>query len=222
MSLDDRVDICGDSGLGECLANASTLAFELGILDDNPIPALKWSPPKSAGTVDRRRVASPDADANPAQRGPHSTPDRAAARGLLWLPVLRRDATRRGRGAPQIPEKGWGEILLEGAEPHAGSEWTDSGEKRDDRGLKHRARDETRPVPCPPELTALLHAHLAAYGTAPDGRLFEENATRVSYPRSPSGVPGNRQDGRWSRRRYWRRRSRARRTTFDTPCCRHG
>jgi hypothetical protein len=27
-------------------------------------------------------------------------------------------------------------------------------------------------VPCPPELTALLHDHLTRFGTAPDGRLF--------------------------------------------------
>lgn len=27
-------------------------------------------------------------------------------------------------------------------------------------------------MPCPPELTALLHEHLAVFGTGPDGRLF--------------------------------------------------
>ena len=27
-------------------------------------------------------------------------------------------------------------------------------------------------MPCPPELTTLLHAHLAEHGTTPDGRLF--------------------------------------------------
>ena len=38
--------------------------------------------------------------------------------------------------------------------------------------MKHRGVDEVRIVPCPPELTALLHSHLAEHGTAPDGRLF--------------------------------------------------
>jgi hypothetical protein len=31
--------------------------------------------------------------------------------------------------------------------------WTNSGNNRDDRQLKQRARGETRTVPCPPELT---------------------------------------------------------------------
>ena len=61
---------------------------------------------------------------------------------------------------------------MEIAEPYAGKEWTDSGENRDRRQLKQRARGETRTVPCPPELTALLHEHIKEFGTTPDGRLF--------------------------------------------------
>lgn len=41
-----------------------------------------------------------------------------------------------------------------------------------DRGLKHRAATDTRPVPSPPPLTEILHWHLDEFGTAPDGRLF--------------------------------------------------
>jgi hypothetical protein len=40
------------------------------------------------------------------------------------------------------------------------------------RQLKHRGFDEVRIVPSPPELTALLRAHLDEHGTTPDGRLF--------------------------------------------------
>jgi integrase len=71
-----------------------------------------------------------------------------------------------------LPAEGWGELHLESAEPYAGKEWTDSGDNRDRRHLKQRARGETRRVPCPPELTALLHQHLAAFGVGADGRLF--------------------------------------------------
>jgi integrase len=42
----------------------------------------------------------------------------------------------------------------------------------DERGLKHREEDEERPVPIPPELVAMLRAHIETYGTTPDGRLF--------------------------------------------------
>jgi len=40
------------------------------------------------------------------------------------------------------------------------------------RRLKHRARKETRPVPIPPQLFALLHYHVKEFKTAPDGQLF--------------------------------------------------
>ncbi|WP_433292301.1 hypothetical protein ACQPZQ_04435 [Pseudonocardia sp. CA-142604] len=46
------------------------------------------------------------------------------------------------------------------------------GRRREERQLKHRARGETRIVPCAPELTSFLHAHLSEFGTGPDGLLF--------------------------------------------------
>ena len=69
-----------------------------------------------------------------------------------------------------LSPEGWGELHLDGAEPYAGREWTDSGRSRDRRQLKQRKRDESRTAPCPPELTALIDAHLAEFGTGPDGR----------------------------------------------------
>lgn len=46
-----------------------------------------------------------------------------------------------------LPETGWGDLHLEGATPHTGRQWTDSGKIRDERQLKHRAQGETRTVP---------------------------------------------------------------------------
>ena len=162
-------------------------AIELGILDENPIPALKWSPPKTAGTVDRRRVASPMQVRT--LLNAVSTQQRTGKRlvaffGCLYYAAMRPEEAAALRKANlALPEEGWGEILLDRAEPHAGSEWTDSGTNRDDRGLKHRASDDTRVVPSPPELTALLHAHVAAYGTAPDGRLFRGERSASELPK---------------------------------------
>ncbi|GEL19579.1 site-specific integrase [Pseudonocardia asaccharolytica] len=62
--------------------------------------------------------------------------------------------------------------MLEASTPAAGASWTDSDHRREERQLKHRARGETRVVPSPPALTALLHAHLDSFGTGPDGLLF--------------------------------------------------
>jgi integrase len=52
---------------------------------------------------------------------------------------------------PHLPKNGWGRI---------------------DR-LKHRADNETRTIPIPPELVRLLRAHIRRYGTTPDGRIFQ-------------------------------------------------
>lgn len=83
-----------------------------------------------------------------------------------------------------LPEVGWGELHLDGAEPHAGKDWTDSGRNRDRRQLKQRERGETRTAPCPPELTALIHEHVRQFGTAPDGRLFTGERNGEELPRN--------------------------------------
>ena len=56
--------------------------------------------------------------------------------------------------------------------PCAGTGWTDDGASREERGLKHRAPGETRSIPIPPILVTMLRAHIARYGTSPEGRLF--------------------------------------------------
>lgn len=81
----------------------------------------------------------------------------------------------------------WGAIHLEESTPLAGKGWTDTGQARDRRQLKHRARGEGRTVPCPPELTALFHEHLAQFGADSDGRLFRGEQGRelaaITYSR---------------------------------------
>ncbi|MFD1498215.1 hypothetical protein ACFSIL_17555, partial [Streptosporangium lutulentum] len=47
-----------------------------------------------------------------------------------------------------------------------------SGSTHEERGLKHRGRDDVRPVPIPPELVKILRQHIDEYGTGEDGRLF--------------------------------------------------
>jgi integrase len=93
--------------------------------------------------------------------------------GAMYYAALRPgEAVTLRRSNLVLPATGWGELLLEGSTPEAGASWTDNGRRREERELKHRARGETRSVPCPPPLTSLLHTHLAEFGTTPDGRLF--------------------------------------------------
>src|SRR6202012_439431 len=75
----------------------------------------------------------------------------------------------------------WAGTALPASPPCAGTGWTDDGASREERGLKHRAAGETRSIPIPPVLGAMLRTHLARYGTSPDGRLF----------RTPRGGPLN-------------------------------
>jgi len=80
------------------------------------------------------------------------------------------DRPRVSRGTAS--RAGLCELRIEEATPDTGRAWTDTGRQRDQRQLKHRARGEVRAVPCPPELTALLHTHLTRHGTDAEGRLF--------------------------------------------------
>ncbi|MER5889897.1 site-specific integrase [Streptomyces sp. NPDC001941] len=72
-----------------------------------------------------------------------------------------------------LPEKGWGVLTLRETRPVSGKSWTDSGERHDKRGLKMRDPETDRPVPIPPVLVAMLRAHVKEFGTASDGRLFQ-------------------------------------------------
>lgn len=174
------------------LANAMDYAVERGLLDTNPIRALKWTAPKVSGQVDRRCVVNPRQargllEAVRAQQP--SGPRLVAFFAVMYYAGLRpEEAINLGEDNVILPPQGWdegsqewrdlpddedwGELHLRNATPDAGSEWTDDGSPRERRQLKNRADGDSRIVPTHPELTRLLRDHLAKFGTAPDGRLF--------------------------------------------------
>jgi hypothetical protein len=153
------------------LHNAVEYAVELKLLAVNPIPTLRWKAPRTVQAVDRRSVVNPvqarallAAAAGVKPTGPRLV----AFYGCLYFAGLRPEkASALAKHNLSLPAEGWGQLHLERATPHAGREWTDSGDARDDRQLKQRPVGEVRPVPCPPELTALLRAHIHAYGSLP-------------------------------------------------------
>jgi integrase len=169
------------------LNTAAEYAVERKLLDRNPIPGLKWTAPKTVHAVDKRAVANPvqartllNAVADQGSVGQRMV----AFFGCLYFAALRpEEAVGLAKHNLSLPADGWGELHLERAEPYAGKEWTDSGSNRDQRQLKQRAVGETRTVPCPPELTALLHAHLNRFGTGPDGRLFVGERNKGELPK---------------------------------------
>jgi integrase len=158
------------------LFNALEYAVELGLITANPLPGFKWKAPRVAVTVDKRSVVNPVQARTllaAVRETRRSGPRLVAFFALMYFAALRpEEAANLRKHNLSLPDAGWGELHLEEATPHAGAEWTNDGRQRDQRQLKNRARGEGRTVPSPPELTALLHEHLAAFGTGPDGRLF--------------------------------------------------
>ena len=114
--------------------------------------------------------------------------------GVLEDGRSRRPAPRQSR---QLPDRGWGEMILTNSEPRSGTRWTDNGPARQRRELKHRPPGETRAVPIHPSRRAPQSDHSASTGgqaggssparaaasstTGPTSR----SSTRPAPPRSP-------------------------------------
>jgi len=94
--------------------------------------------------------------------------------GCMYYAALRPEEAvdLRRDNLTDLPDDGWGEMLLTHSEPRSGTSWTDNRRARQRRELKHRAPGETRTVPIHPELVILLRDHLKRHGTGPGGRIF--------------------------------------------------
>ena len=172
------------------LHNALEYAVELKLLTRNPLKDLKWKPPKTTYEVDRRSVVNHDqarALLEAVRKHQRSGPRLVAFFALMYYAALRPEEAVNLREhnltLPALvwnaeaqqweePADGWGELHFATAAPFVGREWTDDGTLREERSLKHRANGHSRSVPCAPELTRILRAHLAEFGTGPGGRLF--------------------------------------------------
>jgi integrase len=162
---------------------------------DKPIDKIDWEPPDVAEAIDRRVVP------NPVQVAAILAKLREfGAPGLRLVAFFGCIYYTGGRPSEvaflkaddcDLPEEGWGSVTYVETQPRAGGHWTDNGDPRETRGLKHRPRQETRRVPAPPELVALLREHIAREGVGPDGRLF----------RSARGNPVS--DSVWDR--WWKK-----------------
>jgi integrase len=158
------------------LFNALEYAVERGLIQANPLPAFKWKLPKSSGAIDKRSVVNP-IQARTLLRGVRearrSGPRLVAFFGLMYFSALRPEEAANVRSHNlALPAEGWGELYIDEATPYAGTAWTNDGKQRDRRQLKNRARGDSRTVPCPPELTAMLHGHIREFGTGAGERLF--------------------------------------------------
>ncbi|MEV4391228.1 tyrosine-type recombinase/integrase [Nonomuraea sp. NPDC049607] len=152
-------------------------AVEEQLFNRNPLDKIKRRPPKSVTLVDPRTVVNPTQarqllDAVP-KVGRRRGPRLKALFACVYYAALRPEEAADLRLTNcTLPDAGWGLIVLERARPQGTKRWTNSGETHESRNLKHRADKETREIPIPPILVAMLREHIAAYATAEDGRVF--------------------------------------------------
>lgn len=170
------------------LSGALDYAVEQEIMDENPLSKIK-APQKAAGVkeVDTRAVPNPvqaRTMLREVQNQECSGPRLYAFFALMYFAALRpEEASNIRKENLSLPapvrdaDTGeyryeWGDLHLAQATPDVHQNWTDSGQRNEARSLKHRASGVGRTVPCAPELSAILHEHLASFGTTSDGRLF--------------------------------------------------
>jgi integrase len=153
-------------------------AVELEELPANPLHKVKWKPPKTTETVDPRVVVNPR-QAQELLTAVTYVGGRGRGRRLMALFACMYYAALRPAEAIglrlqdcELPASGWGRLTVDVSRPEVNTQWTDSGNAHEQRGLKHRGRDDVRPIPIPPALVKILRQHLEEFGTATDGRLF--------------------------------------------------
>ncbi|MER5887263.1 tyrosine-type recombinase/integrase [Streptomyces sp. NPDC001941] len=143
----------------------------------NPLDALNWTPPRISEEVDPESVANPRQvrqllDAVRAQ-GPRGERLEAFF-GCMYYAAMRPSEVINLRVQQcLLPATGWGTLTLRRGLVRVGRQWTDTGEAHDQRSLKWRAPNESRPIPIPPLFVELLRRHIKEYGTAKDGRVFQ-------------------------------------------------
>lgn len=160
---------------------AMDYAVKAGYLEQNPLSQVARKRVAVSGQVDRRVLASPRqvrelltalSYVGSYQRG-------RGRRLVAFFATLYYAGPRPAevlaltKARCQLPETGWGSLVLGPTLPVAGKAWTNTGRQHDERGLKQRDPDAERVVPIPPELVRILREHIDTFGVAPGGRLFQ-------------------------------------------------
>ncbi len=156
-------------------SGALKYAVELRYLEVHPLTLVSWVAPKHDDEVDRKAVVNPTQARTLLAAVHDRTPELTAFFGCMYYAALRPEEVLNLREDEYERPKtkgGWGVLHLTGSTVAVGRGWGDEDSTIERRGLKHRARSATRPVPAPPPLCGLLDRHIAEHKPAPDGRLF--------------------------------------------------
>jgi len=156
-------------------------AVREGHLSANPLDGTnepEWKAPEVSSAVDRRRVAGPaqmeELLAAIETVGQTQGPRLKALFGCMYYGMLRpSEAASLLLDECKLPEQGWGLLEFSEISSAAGRDWTDDGEVHAASTPKGGPRNAIRRTPIPPVLVRMIVEHVQAYGTAPDGRLFQ-------------------------------------------------
>ncbi|MFG2757369.1 tyrosine-type recombinase/integrase [Streptomyces wuyuanensis] len=159
---------------------AMEYAVKHGTLRSNPLPKGRGTTPKTSSAVDKRSLINPAHAASLlawVRHRPRGGPRLHAFFAMLYYAGPRPEEVVAIRVLDaRLPAVGeddqWGELLFHSAQPEVGRRWTDTGDVHEERGLKGRARDDTRVVPCRPALTRILREHIEAEALKPGDLLF--------------------------------------------------
>ncbi len=142
-------------------------AVRRGIIDANPMDRMEWDMPQQSLQVDVSTVPSvSDVDriVEVVAALPTGGARFAAFFAVIGLAGLRPSEVAALTSADlELPETGWGSARLRGAITSPGARYTADGEALEHKGLKHRPAEAAREVPLPPDLVALVRAHLERF-----------------------------------------------------------
>lgn len=168
------------------LSGALNLAVERRYIPANPLREVRVARQPVSEAIDPRSVVNPEQARALLAAVQEIEPALEAFFAGLYFAALRPAESRNlVRAALSLPETGWGSILLQRTYQEPGTAWTNDGARGEERHLKHRAEQETRPVPAHPELVCAYRAHLQEFGTGVGGRLFVTRTGRGGHPIAP-------------------------------------
>ena len=165
-------------------------AVREGHLSANPLDGTnepEWKAPEVSSAVDRRRVAGPaqmeELLAAIETVGQTQGPRLKALFGSMYYGMLRpSEAASLLLDECKLPEQGWGLLEFSEISSAAGRDWTDDGEVHAASTPKGGPRNAIRRTPIPPVLVRMIVEHVQAYGTGPDGRLFQTYRGGIYLP----------------------------------------
>lgn len=169
------------------LSGLFTYAVEQKLVSANPVAQVRIKKEDRAGTIQQvnTRQIGDLVTAKAAIKAIKGALERDFATTVLMAGMRPSEVAALRVEDCTLPAKGWGQLVLAKSSAAAGRAWTDSGEVRDSRGLKHRKAGERRTVPIPPDLVAVLRSRI---GGRTRGWVFEsrpsEQISDVSVSRA--------------------------------------